>query len=122
MATPVVIGRHVIGIQDRLVALDAGDALRTLTTLEEPSLATYAAVIAGPVNVLTVGNDGRLSLYDTTDVGCRLNSTTTVLPAGKASDGHCPIYSHPAIVGTRLYIRGRNDLVCVDLAGDEGSD
>ena len=112
----------MIGIQDRLVALDAGDSLRTLTTLEEPSLATYAAVIAGPAHVLTIGNGGRLALYDIADGGCSLNSTTTVLPASQESDAVCPVYSHPAIVGTRLYIRGSNDLVCVDLAGEEEAD
>ena len=122
MATPVAVGRHVIGTQDRLVALDAADALRTLTTLEEPSLATYAAVIAGPASVLTVGNGGRLALYDVTKDGCRLNSTTTVLPASESSGAQCPVYSHPAIVGTRLYIRGSHDLVCVDLAIAEEAD
>jgi outer membrane protein assembly factor BamB len=122
MATPVAVGRYVIGTQDRLVALDAADALRTLTTLEEPSLATYAAVIAGPASVLTVGNGGRLALYDVTKDGCRLNSTTTVLPASESSGAQCPVYSHPAIVGTRLYIRGSHDLVCVDLAIAEEAD
>jgi outer membrane protein assembly factor BamB/ABC-type phosphate/phosphonate transport system substrate-binding protein len=122
MATPVAIGRHVIGIQDRLVALDASDSLRTLATFDEPSLATYAAVIAGPAHVLTVGNGGRLALYDVAEVGCRLNSTTTVLPASESSEARSPVYSHPAIVGTRLYIRGSHDLVCVDLANEVGSD
>ena len=122
MATPVTVGRHVIGTQDRLVALDTADALRTLTTLEEPSLATYAAVIAGPASVLTVGNGGRLALYDVTEDGCRLNSTTTVLSASESSEARCPVYSHPAIVGTRLYIRGSHDLVCVDLAIAEEAD
>lgn len=122
MATPVAIGRHVVGTQDRLVALDAGEALRTLTALEEPSLATYAAVIAGPTSVLTVGNGGRLALYDVSEDGCRLNSTTIVLPASESSEARCPIYSHPAIVGTRLYIRGSHDFVCVDLASAEGPD
>lgn len=122
MATPVVIGRHVIGTQDRLVALDAGDALRTLTAIEEPSLATYAAVIAGPARVLTVGNGGRLTLYDVAQDGCRVNSTTTVLPVNDSSDLRCPIYSHPAIVGPRLYIRGSHEIVCVDLASSEASD
>ena len=106
----------MIGIQDRLVALDAGDTLQTQATLEEPSLATYAAVIAGAASFLTIGNGGRLALYDIADGGCRLNSMTTVLPASQESDTRCPVYSHPAIVGTRLYIRGNNDLVCVDLA------
>jgi len=122
MATPIAIGRRVIGIQDRLVTLDADDALRTLTNLEEPSLATYAAAIAGPANVLTVGNGGRLTLYDVDEFGCRLNSTTTVLPTSDSSDARCPVYSHPAIVGTRLYIRGSHELVCVDLASDEELD
>ncbi len=119
MATPVRVGRHVIGIQDRLVALDAGDALETLTTLDEPSLVTYAAVIAGPAHVLTVGNGGRLTLYDISEEGCSFNSATTVLPDSESSEARCPIYSHPAIVGTRLYIRGSHDIVCVDLANDD---
>jgi outer membrane protein assembly factor BamB len=122
MATPVAVGCHVIGVQDRLVALDAGDALRTLTSLEDPSLATYAAILAGPTNVLTVGNGGRLSLYDVSEDGCCFNSATTVLPASESSEARCPIYSHPAIVGTRLYIRGSHDLVCVDLASAEEPD
>jgi outer membrane protein assembly factor BamB len=122
MATPVAVGCHVIGVQDHLVALDAGDALRTLTSLEDPSLATYAAILAGPTNVLTVGNGGRLSLYDVSEDGCCFNSATTVLPASESSEARCPIYSHPAIVGTRLYIRGSHDLVCVDLASAEEPD
>jgi len=122
MSTPVVVGRHVIGIQDRLIVLDADDSLRTLTALDDPFLATYAAVVSGPENVLVIGNGGRLALYDVADGGCRLNSTATVLPASEPSDAKCPIYSHPAIVGTRLYIRGPHDLVCVDLASDEAAD
>jgi outer membrane protein assembly factor BamB len=122
MATPVAIGRHVVGTQDRLVALDAEDGLRTKTVLEEPSLATYAAVIAGPASVLTVGNGGRLALYDVAQDGCRLNSTTIVLPDSDSSEVSCPIYSHPAIVGTRLYLRNSHDVVCVDLASTERLD
>lgn len=119
MATPVVVGNRVIGVQDRLVALDADDSLRTLTSLEDPSLATYAATIAGPAHVLVIGNGGRLALYDVAADGCRLNSATRVLPDIDPSDAKCPLYSHPAIVGTRLYIRGPHDLVCVDLADDD---
>jgi len=119
MATPVVVGRHVIGVQDRLVSLDAGNSLRTVATLEDSSLATYAAVISGTANVLVIGNGGRLAMYDVAADGCRLNSTTTVLPASEPSDAKCPIYSHPALVGTRLYIRGGHDLVCVDLAAQD---
>jgi len=69
-----------------------------------------------------IGNGGRLALYDVADGGCVLNSTATVLPTSEPSDAKCPIYSHPAIVGTLLYIRGPHDLVCVDLASDEARD
>lgn len=119
MATPVVVGKHVIGVQDRLVALDAGDSLRTVAAIEDPSVATYAAVISGPGKVLVIGNGGRLAMYDVDADGFHLNSTTTVLPASEPSDAKCPIYSHPALVGTRLYIRGGHDLVCVDLAATD---
>lgn len=116
MATPVVVGNRVIGVQDRLVVLDAADSLRQIDEFEDPAFATYAAVIAGPESVMVVGNGGRLSLYEVTQDGCRLKSTTTVLPADESSGARSPIYSHPAVVGTRLYIRGAHDLVCVDLA------
>ena len=122
MSTPVVVGRHVIGVQDRVIVLDASDSLRTLTAFEDPSLAAYAAVVSGPENVLVIGNGGRLALYDIAEGDCRLNSTATVLPTNAPSDAKCPIYSHPAIVGTRLYIRGPHDLVCVDLASNEAED
>lgn len=116
MSTPVVVGKRIIGTQDRLVTLDADDALRMVGALEDPSWATYAAVIAGPHNVLVIGNGGRLAICDIAEDGCRVNSTATVLPADDSSEARCPIYSHPALVGTRLFIRGGHDLVCIDLA------
>jgi hypothetical protein len=29
------------------------------------------------------------------------------------------VYSHPALVGTRLYVRGSESVCCVELAADE---
>lgn len=119
MVTPVSVGECVVGVQDRLLALDAAGALRTLAAVEDAALATYAAVVSGPETVLVIGNGGRLMLYDVAPEGCRLNSVTTILPTNGSSQGRGPIYSHPAFVGTRMYIRGDHELACVDLSLDD---
>jgi len=124
MATPVVVGdskvgRFVVGTQDRVVVLDPARHLQTLFTADDPACATYAAVVGGTNRVLVIGNGGRLLLYNIGADGCVLNSTTSVLPAMKDAESSCPLYSHPAIVGTRLYLRGPHDLVCVDLAATD---
>lgn len=121
MATPVFVGdvqagKHVVGTQDGLVVLDASRRLETLATADDAACATYAAIVGGPNGALVIGNGGRLLLYDVDADGCMLNSTTNVLPAKEGDEANAPLYSHPAIVGTRLYLRGPHDLVCVDLA------
>lgn len=120
MSTPVVVGDEpgrfcVVGISERLIALDA-DTLGETGIEEHASLATYAALVAGSGRVLAIGNGGRLLLYDVDADGCRLASVATALPAGESDQARCPIYSHPAVVGTRLYLRGPRELVCLDLA------
>lgn len=119
MVTPVSVGECVVCVQDRLVALNAADSLRTVTSLEDATLATYAGVVSGPSNVLVIGNGGRLMLLDVTTEGCRVNSTTTIVTGDQPTESRGPIYSHPAFVGTRVYVRGAHALTCVDLAAEE---
>jgi outer membrane protein assembly factor BamB len=119
MATPVVFGGTLVGVQDRLVTLNLAASLKTLGSADAPSLATYAAVIAGPTSLLAIGNGGRLLMYDLEGGACRLVSEADVFE-GDGDGSKAPVYSHPAIVGTRLFIRGANELACVELASEDG--
>jgi len=117
MATPVVIGSRVFCVQDRLVELDASDGLATVHACEDVRLGTYAALISGSSSVLAIGNDCQLLMYDITRNGCRLVSDVAALEEAPQAS-HAPVYAHPAIVGTRMFIRGPNELACIELVPD----
>jgi hypothetical protein len=121
MATPVVIGSRVFCVQDRLVELDASDGLATVHAGEDVRLGTYAALISGSSSVLAIGNDCQLLMYDITGNGCRLVSDVAALEEAPQAS-YAPVYAHPAIVGTRMFIRGPNELACIELVPDEEFD
>jgi len=62
------------------------------------------------VLVITLG--GELILLD-----ARVNNCV-ILSRHRLFDDDVEVYSHPALVGTRLYARGGSSVVCVDLAPD----
>jgi hypothetical protein len=121
MATPVMYGRRVFCAQQKLFELEC--TARGLAELAAPRSGpfdTYAAVVAGPKSVLVIGNDGQLVMYDV-GPSRREPSMLAVFEAGSIGGrggGKNPVFSHPAFVGTRMYIRGDNELVCVELAGE----
>ena len=115
MATPVAVGTRVFGIHDGLVELDAAHGLATVRRDDVGGLATYAAVVAKPGRLLVVGNNGRLMLFDITGGGCRLASACDAFTDTEGERCN-PVYSHPALVGTRLFIRGEHEIACLELA------
>ena len=119
MATPVMFGHRMFCAQEKLFELAC-----TSRGLEEPTaprsgpFATYAALVAGPTSVLAIGNSGQLVMFDG-GPSRREPSTLAVLaadPGDDAGGGKNPVFSHPAFVGTRMFIRGDSELVCVELA------
>lgn len=115
MATPVALGTRIFGIQECVIELDAARGLATVHRGDTGGLDTYAAVMAGPDRLLAIGNKGRLMMYDLTEGGCRLASECDAF-AEMQGAAACPVYSHPAIVGTRLFIRGEHEIACLELA------
>lgn len=115
MSTPVAVGDRVFGVQGRLIELDAANGLAVVHRGDADRLDTYAAVVAGPASLLVIGNDGMLMLYDIFAGRCRQLTRCE----GLAQDGTGnPVYSHPALVGTRLYIRGDHEITCLELAAE----
>lgn len=114
MSTPVAVGQRIFGVQERLIELDAANGLATVYRGDAAHLDTYAAVIAGPKSLLVVGNDGLLILYDINAGGCGQVSQCRAFAEAEATGS--PVYSHPAMVGTRLFIRGPHEIVCLELS------
>jgi hypothetical protein len=109
MSTPVVVNDRAFCVWDDLFCLDV-TTLRTLWTGKDPAFGTYAAVIGGPNRLLVIGKGGELVLVDACADRFEVVSRLRVFDEGQAE-----FYSHPAIVGDRLYIRGATSVVCVGL-------
>ncbi len=115
MSTPVIVGNRIFCVCDGLFALDvvADGSLAEVYVAQDEAFQSYAAMIASGNRVLTVGLGGELILFDATSDEFRPLSRQHLFANDASREAE--IYSHPAIVGTKLYLRGENELVCVEL-------
>jgi outer membrane protein assembly factor BamB len=111
ISTPVVVNDRLYCVSRGLYCLDVRQGLQTLWRQSDPAFGDYAAVIGGNDRVLVIGTGGILVLVDATADNYQEVSRLRVL-----HDGDTDIYSHPALVGQRLFIRGESSLSCIDLA------
>lgn len=106
--TPVLVGDRVFGVWRRLFCLDTAGGLKAKWDADDPVFTRYAAAVAADRRVLVMGLEGEFVLLDVTADGCEVVNRLTVLPGEKG------LYSHPAFVGTRVYVRGSSTVACFD--------
>ncbi|HEX5222993.1 MAG TPA: PQQ-binding-like beta-propeller repeat protein, partial [Verrucomicrobiae bacterium] len=107
-STPVVAGERVIGADTGLHCLDL-NSLKPVWS-REIDLGDYATLLTDGERVLVVTLGGELILLNAKAENCAMISRLRLF----AND--VEVYSHAALVGTRLYVRGGPSVVCVDLA------
>ena len=107
MSTPVVVNGRVYCVNRFLYCLDVNDNLRECWRLRDTAFGDYAAMFAAADRLLIVGN-GELLLLGA-------DGDKTVLSRQRLFEENAPIYSHAALVGRRLYVRGESKLMCVAL-------
>jgi outer membrane protein assembly factor BamB len=105
MSTPVVVGSRLFCVHRMFVGLDLNHGLKEFWRERDPGVGDYAAIIAGSERLLVLGT-GELILVEATGTP-RVTSRMRLFPEKTV------IFSHPALVGNRLYVRGENSLVCV---------
>jgi len=106
-ATPVVVEGLVFGCSRGLVCLDPYDRLKTLYRAESDGLfKEHATFIAGGGQVLAVTVEGELALFKAARDGF------TLIDRLRVFDG-TEVWSHPALVGNRLYLRSMNEICCI---------
>ncbi len=112
--SPVVVGDRVFGLWGfTLYCLDVKAKLKPLWTHDDKTLGTYVSMIASEDRLLLTTKRGELLLIDATADRFRLVSRLAALGDEKA------VYAHPALVGSRLYLRGNSSLVCLELKGEQ---
>jgi outer membrane protein assembly factor BamB/ABC-type phosphate/phosphonate transport system substrate-binding protein len=109
-STPVVMGQLVFGNCGELLCLDLANDLQTFWSSDEHGLADYCSFIAGNDRVLLVTQSGRLSLLRPSASG--LDQIASVSLFEDVADTEREVWSHPALVGNRLYIRNLLGVYC----------
>jgi outer membrane protein assembly factor BamB len=107
--TPIVAGNRVFGVWNDLFCLDLSNGLKPIWRSEDNVYSGYASLIGSPDRALVVGLNGELLLVDTHGEKPHILGRTQVF-----GNDH-GVYSHPALVGTRLFIRGSSEIVCINL-------
>jgi hypothetical protein len=100
---------RVFGAHLGLHCLDIQNGLKRVWHHDDDSLGDYATLIADDERILVITLGGELILLDASADECAVISRLRVF----ADD--VEVYSHPALVGTRLYVRGGANVACVDL-------
>ncbi len=114
MSTPVAIGDRLFCVWGDLACLDLADGLKTRWTVADKALGTYGAIVASERCLLAFGNGGYLLMAEIQTKGAPALSKLRVLEQHDDTEQ----YSHPALVGDRLFFRGENVIMCIDL-GEE---
>ena len=107
MCSPVIVGDYLFCVKDFLYCLDLSDELKECWRLRDKSIGSYASLIASADRLLLVGK-GELLLLGTDGV-------KKILARQRVFDENVILYSHPAIVGSRLHIRGDKKLISLNL-------
>ena len=109
MSTAVISGGRLFGAYDTVLCLENKD-LKTATSLEVDVCDSYASLIASEDRVLVITMSGDLVLVDTYSAQPQVVSQVSIFDEMGES------YSHPALVGTRLYLRSGESIRCVELS------
>lgn len=109
MHTPICTAGRIFALdKGRFHCLDA-KTLKPVWNFQERKLMGYGSLIASAERVLVLSHTGELILLDATA------DAPTILSRLQVTDPDVRIYSHPAIVGNTLYMRGPNRLYALTL-------
>ncbi|HQR07051.1 MAG TPA: PQQ-like beta-propeller repeat protein [Gemmatales bacterium] len=107
--TPVVVGKYLYGIWKEMVCLDLSSGLKTTWTNDDSAFSEHTSIFAAEDRLLVSTMEGELLLIRADPKQFQL------LGRMKAFEGEKGLYSHPAIVGNRLYYRSSDSIVCIEL-------
>ena len=106
MSSPVVVGNHVFCVNKFLYCLDIENGLKEKWRLRDEALSDYGSIIASDEQLLVVG-DGELLLLST-------SGNKTISARQRIFDTNDRLYSFPALVGNKLFVRGETRLKCIE--------
>jgi len=111
-ATPIFTNGRVFGCRQGLHCLDARDNLKRIWRFEDKAFDEFVSLIADRDSLLGVSLSGECLLLAAVGDDCEIRSRLRLFTED------AEVFSHPALVGTKLYVRGPESVCCFDLGGD----
>jgi outer membrane protein assembly factor BamB len=108
--SPVIVGDRLFGVWGRLYCLDLKNGLKTIWESADDAFGSYCSIVASDERLLVTTLQGELLLIDAKSDKFKIIDRLKILEDERG------VYSHPALVGNRLYLRGNLAVVCVDLS------
>jgi outer membrane protein assembly factor BamB len=115
MSTPVAVGERVYCVNRRVECFDAARGLAPAWRWQDRACGEFGALVASEDRLLVQGRGGELILMDASGHEPRILSRVHV--TANAAERDAELFTFPALVGTRLFVRCEGELVCLDLAG-----
>jgi hypothetical protein len=109
-STPVVHDGLVLGSCSRLVCLDLNQGLHMLWEHEDDPFCGYATMIGGNGHFLVTTQVGTIGLVKADRSGFQYVGTVDIFQ--DVADTQRDVWSHPALVAGRLYIRNLLAVYC----------
>jgi len=106
--TPVVLSGRVFGCWGEMFCLDLNAGLKPVWKHEDELYEDYAILIAGNGRVLVLTVEGHLVLLD-----AEADSYSELGRLKLYGKEETEIFSHPALVGDRLYVRNDRSIGCI---------
>jgi outer membrane protein assembly factor BamB len=113
ISTPIVVGRRLLCINAHLYCLDLDNQLKPLWIADDEAFGDSAPLIASDNRLLVLGLGGEILLIDPAQSSLRIVSRLSLFEDSRSK--RTQLLSYPALIGARLYVRGENELVCVDI-------
>jgi len=113
-ATPVVVNGLVFGSSGELLCLDLANGLKTLWKNDSERFTHHCTLIGGNGKVLVVTQSGHLYLIEATGEGYRERGSLALFEDVPSTERD--VWSHPALVGNRLYVRNLLGIYCFILS------
>ena len=112
--SPVIVGdRAFATAYGEMYCLDLKNNLKTVWMQEDDMFYDHSNVIGGNGRVLVWTQSGDLLLLD-----AGANEFSPLSRLRPFGDVKVDSMSHPAIVGNRIYLRGPNEIACLQFSGD----
>ncbi len=109
-STPVACDGRVFGSSGQLVCLDLRNSLKLQWKCDDEPFTDYCTFIAGNGHVLVTTQSGKLCLLRASGDSIEIRSRVDLFPDVTPTERD--VWSHPALIGNRLYVRNMVAVYC----------